>query len=218
MDGISVSFVGAETNTRMTVAKLSDGSLWIHSPIAWNSDVAAFIQHLGGRVSAIIAPNKYHCFWIEQWQERFPQARTFAEPALRKRVKGLANTTALATQPPALYGNEIDQTLCLGNPFFQEAVFFHKESRTAIFTDLIINRRVEGVPFFARCFLQADGVVAPNGGIPRFYKWTTLHRRRAQLSAAKIKSWQPEHLLFAHSEGFFEPAMTVLNREFAFLD
>ena len=173
---------------------------------------------LPGRVSAIIAPNKYHCFWIEQWQERFPQARTFAEPALRKRVKGLANTTALATQPPALYGNEIDQTLCLGNPFFQEAVFFHKESRTAIFTDLIINRRVEGVPFFARCFLQADGVVAPNGGIPRFYKWTTLHRRRAQLSAAKIKSWQPKHLLFAHSEGFSEPAMTVLNREFAFLD
>ena len=113
MDGISVSFVGAETNTRMTVAKLSDGSLWIHSPIAWNTDVAAFIQHLGGRVSAIIAPNKYHCFWIEQWQERFPQARTFAEPALRKKVKGLADTTALATQPPALYGNEIDQTLCL---------------------------------------------------------------------------------------------------------
>ena len=123
MDGISVSFVGAETNTRMTVAKLSDGSLWIHSPIAWNSDVAAFIQHLGGRVSAIIAPNKYHCFWIEQWQERFPQARTFAEPALRKRVKGLANTTALATQPPALYGNEIDQTLCLGNPFFYDLPF-----------------------------------------------------------------------------------------------
>lgn len=133
-------------------------------------------------------------------------------------MKGFANITALATQPPALYGNEIDQTLCLGNPFCQEAVFFHKESRTAIFTDLIINRRVEGVPFFARCFLQADGVVAPNGRIPRFYKWTTLHRRRAQLFAAKIKSWQPEHLLFAHSEGFSKPAMTVLNREFAFLD
>ena len=133
-------------------------------------------------------------------------------------MKGFVKITALATQPPAPYGNEIDQTLCLGNPFCQEAVFFHKESRTAIFTDLIINRRVEGVPFFARCFLQADGGVAPNDGTPRFYKWKTLHRRHAQLFDAKIKSWQPEPLLFAHSEGFSEPAMTVLNREFAFLD
>lgn len=218
MDGSSVSFVGAETNTRMTVAKLSDGSLWIHSPIAWTNDVAAFLQQLGGRVGAIIAPNKYHYVSVDEWRERFPQASTFAEPALRKKVKGLANTTALTNEPPELYGNEIDQTLCLGNPFFQEAVFFHKESRTAIFTDLIINRSVAGVPFFARLFLRADGVVAPNGGIPRFYKWTTLNRRQAQLSAAKIKSWQPEHLLFAHCEGFAAPAMAVLNREFSFLN
>ena len=39
IDSISVWLVGAETNTRMTVAKLSNGSLWINSPIAWNTDV-----------------------------------------------------------------------------------------------------------------------------------------------------------------------------------
>ena len=85
---------------------------------------AAFIERLGGRVSTSAAPDKYHCFWIEQWQERFPRARTFAKPALRKKVKDLTNTTELAIEPPKFYANEIDQTLRLGNPFFQEAVFF----------------------------------------------------------------------------------------------
>ena len=86
------------------------------------------------------------------------------------------------------------------------------------FTDLIINRSIEDAPFLARCCLRADCVVAPNGGIHGIYKWTTLHRRQAQLSAGKIKYWQPKCLLFAHSVGFSEPAMTVLNRELAFLD
>lgn len=218
LEGNAVSFVGAQTNTRMTIAKLSGGSLWVHSPIAWSREVADFVESLGNQVSAIIAPNKYHYLWVEHWQARFPDAITFAEPAFRKRVEGLSTALELNNTPPELYANEIDQVLCLGNPFFKEAVFFHRESRTAIFTDLIINRDVEDLPFFARMFLQADGVVAPNGGVPRFYKWTTLGRRRARLSANKIKSWQPQRILFAHGRGFAEPAEMVINREFAFLD
>ena len=202
----------------MTIAKLSNGSLWVHSPIAWSSEVADFVESLGNQVSAIIAPNKYHYSWLDQWQTRFPRATTFAEPALRKRIKRLSKTVELGDVPHALYANEIDQVLCSGNPFFQEAVFFHRESRTAIFTDLIINRDVEGVPFFARMFLQADGVVAPNGGIPRFYKWTTFYRRRARKSAIRIKSWQPQKLLFTHDQSLAGSAMEVISREFAFLD
>ena len=83
---------------------------------------------LSGRVSAIIAPNEQHYFWTGQSQERFPQARTFAEPALRKKVKDPTNTAQLAIEPPGFYANEIDQTLCLGNPFFQEAVFSQGET------------------------------------------------------------------------------------------
>ena len=41
---ISMSFVNAETNTSMTVAKLSNGSLWINSPIAWKTDVLRLLS------------------------------------------------------------------------------------------------------------------------------------------------------------------------------
>ena len=47
---------------------------------------------------------------------------------------------------------------------FSKKPFLHNEDRSAIFTDLIINRSIENLTFFARCFLQADGVVAPIGG------------------------------------------------------
>ena len=44
IDSISMSFVNAETNTSMTVAKLSNGSLWINSPIAWKTDVLRLLS------------------------------------------------------------------------------------------------------------------------------------------------------------------------------
>ena len=92
LDGPYATFVGAKTNTRMTIAKLSNGSLWVHSPIAWSSEVADFVESLGNQVSAIIAPNKYHYLWLDQWQARFPRATTFAEPALRNRIKKLSKS------------------------------------------------------------------------------------------------------------------------------
>lgn len=92
-----------------------------------------------------------------------------------------------------------------------------KPSRTALFTDLFINRSVAGLKFWPRTYLKLEGVVAPRGGIPRLYKYATLNRQAARISAAKVMAWQPRRLLFAHGEAFSEPAPEVIKREFPFL-
>lgn len=216
VEGPLVKFAGAGTNTRMTVVRMNSGALWIHSPVAWTEEIEAFVGDQ--LVCALIAPNKFHHIWIGEWSERFPDAEVFAEEEVKKKIAALAGASDLGNEPPALYGEEIDQVVVAGNRLFQEVAFFHKASRTAIFTDLFINRPVDGEPLFAKLFLKFEDVVAPNGGIPRLYKLLTNDRAVARAAAARIKAWQPQHLLFSHSEDFSKDPMEIFQREFGYLD
>ena len=216
IEGAVVNFAGASTNTRMTVVRLKSGALWIHSPVAWTPEIESFVGDQP--ICALIAPNKFHHLWIGEWSERFPNAEVFAEEDVKKKVASLATATELTNTPPSLYGEEIDQVVVAGNRLFQEVAFFHKASSTAIFTDLFINRPIDGEPFFAKLFLQFEDVVAPDGGIPRLYKLLTRDRVTARAAVARIRSWQPRHLLFSHSEDFVENPTTIFDREFGYLD
>jgi len=47
VEGPQVIFAGAPMHTRMTVVKLSDGSLWLHSPVELNPVIQRAIDKLG---------------------------------------------------------------------------------------------------------------------------------------------------------------------------
>ena len=217
VDGAEVIFAGAPMATRMTVARLEGGGLWVHSPIALNAFVRETMAGLGDRVVALIAPNKFHHLFMEAWRTSYPDARVFAEATLKRKVATLANAETLTGAAPDLYAREIDQVLVGGNRLFQEAVFFHRASRTAIFTDLIVNLRTEGIGWLARQFLRFEGVVYPTGGVPRLYRWLTLDRAQARQALDTVWAWAPERLVFSHGEPFEAPALEVLEREFAYL-
>lgn len=75
----------------MTVARLADGTLWVHSPIAPDKDLLSAIDGLGP-VAWLIAPNSLHCRHIADWQAIYPGAnargarsRHAREAALRDR-------------------------------------------------------------------------------------------------------------------------------------
>ena len=57
--------------TRMTVIKLNDGKLWIHSPIAPNEKLFTELDALG-EVAYLISPNKIHYAYIADWRKRYP--------------------------------------------------------------------------------------------------------------------------------------------------
>ena len=221
LSGPEIVFAGAPMHTRATVVQLADQRLWVHSPVALTAEIERFIESLTEgldyAVCALVAPNKFHHMWVREWRERFPDATVFAEAGLQAKVAELADAQTLTNAPPALYASEIEQILFDGVRMFQEAVFFHKPSRSLIMTDLMINQHTEHMPFLARCFMAFEGVVYPNGGIPRLYRWLTTDKARARACAAKILAWAPERLLFCHGEAFSEDAETVLRREFVYL-
>ena len=217
MDGPEVVFAGASMHTRMTVVRLRDGRLWVHSPIELNEAVRAFIDELGGDVAALIGPNKFHYMYISSWSEAFPRATVFAEEGLAQRVPSLGKAEILTNEPPSLYAQDVDQVIFGGNRLFQEVVFFHKASRSLIFTDLMINLRPDGIRPVPRLFLQFEGVTYPHGGVPRLYRWFSSDKEKARESLSVIRGWNPERVLFCHGEPFDLTANELLDREFMYL-
>ena len=205
-------------HTRMTLIRLQDGRLWVHSPIELSDDVKEFVNCLGGDVAALIAPNKFHYMFIDSWRELFPDARVFAEENLVRKISTLAKAEVLSNDAPSLYSRDVDQVIFEGNRMFQEVVFFHKSSLSLIFTDLMINLNPQGIKLLPRLFLKFEGVTYPNGGVPRLYRWFTNDRSKAREALNVIKGWRPKRILFCHGEPFTLSADELLARQFKYLE
>lgn len=121
---------------RMVVARLPDGTLWLHSPIPVDDDLAASIDALGP-VGVIVAPNAMHSLYLADAAARWPDARVWGAPKLADTKPDLPIVHRLEGTPPwhdTLRPLHID-----GAPIVDEHVFLHVPSGTLICTDLIFH-------------------------------------------------------------------------------
>jgi hypothetical protein len=58
--------------TRMTVVRLSNGDLFLHSPIKFDGTMAKELRQLG-RVRHLVSPNQFHYAHIGEWARAFPE-------------------------------------------------------------------------------------------------------------------------------------------------
>jgi hypothetical protein len=59
--------------TRMTVVHLSNGDLFLHSPIKFDGRLANELLGLGA-VRHLVSPNQFHYAHIGEWAKAFPNA------------------------------------------------------------------------------------------------------------------------------------------------
>ena len=62
-DGGWIRFDGWPFPTRMTVARLKDGALWVHSPVADRAGLSDAVAALGP-VRHLVAPGWIHFSWV----------------------------------------------------------------------------------------------------------------------------------------------------------
>jgi hypothetical protein len=210
-DGPSVPFLGVPYSTRMTVARLDDGSLWVCSPIALSPALERELETLGPP-RHLVSPNKLHHLFLGQWQQRWPQARLYASPGLARRRRDLFFDAELDDQPDPAWAASIDQVIFRGSFVMEEVVFFHRPSRTAIFTDLIQRFDPGYVRGWRGWFLRLDGVVGPEGSTPREWRLTFFNRSAARQAKAKALAWNPERVVVAHGRCVASDGRAVLER------
>ena len=81
---------------RGTVARLADGSLWVHSPTPITAELAAAIDD-AGPVRHLVGPNRLHHLSLGPWAARYPAAQLWAAPGLAEKRSDLMFTGTLGS-------------------------------------------------------------------------------------------------------------------------
>lgn len=215
-EGSTITFLAMRITTRATIVRLSDGSIWFHSPVEFHDDLAAEISELGP-VRFLIAPNIYHHLFLGEWQRHFPEAELVAAPGLSAKRSDLNFGRALGDETQAAWTGEIEQMLFAGSCAFDEFIFFHRPSSTAILTDLIVNIRSEQQSVLGRLMARFEGVTYPNGQTPLLYRWSTKDKTVGAAAITELLALAPAAAVISHGEWFRENATEELRQRFSWL-
>jgi Domain of unknown function (DUF4336) len=217
-DGPRVRDFGVMFTTRMEVVKLSNGSLWVNSPIAVPFDTLQRMNQLG-RVRYLVAATPRHVWRLEMWHTLFPEAELWAPRSTPFTLKKshLPLTGILGDGPPQCWADDLDQLVFKGNPLIEEVLFFQRESRTVILDDLIqVHPIVKGKPFRNALFKLA-GVASPDGGVARDIRMTFTNRKLARRSLQRLLSWDFDRLIIAHGPCIEKDAKPFVREAFRWL-
>jgi hypothetical protein len=201
--------------TRMTVIRLANSGLFIHSPTRLTEDLRAEIAAIG-EPRWIIAPNRIHYWWTPLWKAAFPDADVYLAPRVKEQAGDRINFPYLALDRESGYPWDAEiATLPVAGSYMTEVTFFHRASRTLLLTDLIENFEPGKVPFWMRWLVRLGGCLDPNGGMPRDMR-LTFAKQKPELRAAieTMIGWRPERIILAHGRWYEENAPRELRRAF----
>ncbi|MDJ0312609.1 DUF4336 domain-containing protein [Arthrobacter sp. H35-D1] len=219
VDGPVVRDMGVRFNTRMTVARLRDGSVWIASPVQVSFAALAEIIALGP-VRYLVSPTPRHFWRLNAWHRLFPEAQLFSSPitpiTLKKGDLPLAGI--LGEPDGGLWAPDLEQVQLRGIRWLNEVVFFHTPSRALLVEDVIqIHERQPG-HHLRNALVAGGGVAAPWGGVGRDIRLTFRDKAAARESIEQILQWDFDKLVVAHGPVVTGNARETVERAFAWLD
>ena len=197
-------------NTRMTVVRMRDGGIWLHSPVAINDELRKRVSQLG-EVRYIVAPSCFHHMFVLPWKEAFPNADVYIARGLHKKRKDLAYAGIFEGQ--AIWPEFAQQTI-KGMPSLNEELFFHHDSQTLITTDFL---------FYMPQTTGFTGMYAWLNGFkqrvmtPIIFRAAIKNKREFLESLQNIRGWIPKTISMCHhyiytedAQGAFQQALNRL--------
>lgn len=205
--------------TRMTIMRLDDRRLFIHSPTPLAGNLVAELRAIG-TPTWLVGPTRIHYWWLPDWHGAYPQAGVYLAPRIREQAGGRISFEAseLSGTQGYPWDGGID-TLPVEGDFNTEVVFFHRRSRTLILTDLIENfepARLRGWLF--RMLTRLAHVQDPDGQMPRDMRLTfRRHEAALRLAVETMIGWNPARILLAHGRWYDRDGAAELRRAFRWL-
>jgi hypothetical protein len=209
----SLRFYGVETGTRMTVVRLGDGALFVHSPIPLDGGTREAVDRLG-RVKAVVAPSLFHHLSVGEWMRAYPDAIFCACPGLERKRRDLGWHRVLGDEPEREWRGELDQVFFGARPFENEVVFFHRPSRTLVCADAVFNL-ANHPSRLTRYVARAMGNWQP--GPTLFERVLIRDRAAARAQIDRMLAWNPARIVLAHGDLVERDGADVLRRGYAWL-
>lgn len=204
-----------DIGTRMTVIRLADGSLFLHSPVKLDDATRAALDALGP-VRHVVAPSKVHHFFAGDYTAAYRDAVLYAPPGLQQKRKDLHVDVELSDEPQAAWRGQIDQHLFRGAPMMNEVVFLHRPTRTLVLTDLAFNVSADEGTFLARLFYRIVGA-AGRFGPHRLLRLGIRDKAAARTSVQTILGWDFDRVTVTHGAILETGGKEALRRGFEFL-
>jgi len=219
-EGGTVDFFGFPYPTRSVVVRLTNGDLWVWSPVRLTPALKAEVDTLGP-VKHLVSPNKIHHLYLQEWQDAFADAKLWGPASTLRKRGDLTFEPALNDEAPAAWRGEIDQAWFRGSFAMDEMVFFHRASRTAILADLSENFSAAFMMShwkpWQRAIARIWKITEGQGFAPLEWRLSFWRRSLARRALQKLLSWAPERVIMAHGEWQRSDGSTYLRRAFSWL-
>jgi hypothetical protein len=191
------SFYGLEVGTRMSVMRLADGSLLLHSAVPLDPQLRRELDALG-HVRYAVAPNRVHHLYAGDVAKAYPGTRLWIAPGLEKKRPDLVYEGILDDAAPEPWRGQVDQVFQRGRPFENEVVFFHRASRTLILCDIAFNFR-ENTHWLTRLLMtlvRSYGYFGPS----KLDRMLIRDHAAARASMEKILAFDFDRVVVAHGD------------------
>ena len=191
----TVRFAGIPLPHTMTIIRLPNGGLFIHSPTKFDSSTASALASLGA-IDSIVWPSWWHDMYLREYAAAYPNARLFGAPILVKWHRPMSTLRILDAASP-VWAPVLDQVYVdRMRLFLDEFVFLHLASRSVIVADLAFNLD-ERRDWFTRWSFGMVGAY-PGCNIPWFYRLAPRDRRYLRAKIEYILEWDFDRLIVGH--------------------
>lgn len=200
--------------TRMTVLRLAENAIALHSPIPMDDALAAAIAKLG-EVVLIIAPNNYHHLALPKAIKRFPNAEVWGSPGLPKKRPDVVFTGILdkGAKPP--WADVLAPFFLEGAPSMGETVFIHRPSKTLIVVDSLFNLHTVKNAFSRFMFRVTSSYGKPAQS--RIWRHTVKDKKTMAASTKPLLSEDFERVIMSHGDTVTENAKATFVQAAAWL-
>jgi hypothetical protein len=198
---------------RMTVVRLSDGKLLLHSPIALDDSLRRQLDGLG-EVGWLVGPSRAHHLFLGDYARAYPSAQLCGAPGLPEKREDLRFHHVLE-EGAALWRGDLVFRVFRGAPMMNEVVFFHPSSRTLILTDLAFHLP-PGARNRARAFhwlVGATGRFGPH----RLIRLGIRDRKAARASLEELLTWDFDRVILSHGDILEQGGKERMRSAFSFL-
>ncbi len=196
-----IRYAGCDFDARMTVVRLSNGGLWLHSPCEITQELGIELRALGD-VTQIVGPGNFHWFHLKSAQTAFPDAQLHICPGIERKVPDLAFDWILGDRPPAAWEVDFDQVLVRGTRYIWEVAFLHRQSRTLILTDLVelIGDNTPNVNGMLKFWWKAVFRMWNKASPAPEYRLGWKDKEAALMSLERILAWDFERVIIGHGD------------------
>ena len=205
-------FFGVETGSRMTVVRMANGTLFVHSPVGLDDALGREVDALG-EVAAVVSPSLFHHLHVGGWMQAYPRAVFGACPGLDWKRPDLAFTFVTADEPHALWRGELEQVYFSARRE-NEVVFFHPRTRTLVCADALLNLSTHDLAstrFVARLMRNS----AP--GVGWMEPLMVRDRRVSRRQADRILAWDFDRAVLSHGAPLDTQGQRLFQQAYAWL-